>query len=290
MGSQVPSFKLLSGRTIPLIGLGTYMVDGKHQTKDVLDKAFGVGYRAIDTAAMYDNEHDIGLALKELLPKHNLKREDIFITSKLLPSDHGDRAKDALASSLNNLQCEYLDLYLIHWPGVNGVSPGSSENSKLRAASWASLVKAKEEGLVKDLGVSNYTVRHLTELLANCHGVKPVVNQVEWHPGCYANELKELCQKEGVLVQAYMPLGGTGNRSLLSDSLVVNIAKKLGKSPAQVLLRWCLQQNVAVIPKARSKEHMEANLDLNFVIPEEDMSVLYNRKSERLDWNPNNIK
>ncbi|KAF2898554.1 hypothetical protein ILUMI_07625 [Ignelater luminosus] len=287
---KVPTFKLLSGHTIPLVGFGSYLIDGERQTKEVLDKALSAGYRLIDTAAMYGNEQDIGLALKELLPKHNLKREDVFITSKLYPSDHGDQAKNALAESLRKLQSGYIDLYLIHWPGVYGISSRSSENAKLRAASWASLVKAKKEGLVRDIGVSNYTVRHLKELLDNCCGVKPVVNQVEWHPGCHQADLKEFCEREGILLQAYMSLGGSGNKSLLGEPFVVKVAEKLGKQPAQVLLRWSVQQNVAVIPKSRSKEHMEANINLDFVIPDEDMVLLGRRKQEKFDWDPNSVK
>lgn len=284
---EIPTYKLLSGRTIPLIGLGTYMITGKESVKNVLDMALTIGYRAFDTAAMYENEHEIGLAIKELLPIHNLTRKDVFITTKLLPSDHGERAKGALRQSLKKLDCEYIDLYLIHWPGSYS---SSADNSKLRAASWASLVRAKEKGIVKDIGVSNYTVRHLTELLHNCCGVKPVVNQIEWHPGCHQQDLKDLCQKEGILLQAYMPLGGSRNLSLLKDPIVLNIAEKLKKTPSQVLLRWCLQQNVAIIPKASSKLHLTENVDLNFTIPTECMEALNGRSYERFDWDPNSVK
>ncbi|KAF2898552.1 hypothetical protein ILUMI_07623 [Ignelater luminosus] len=284
------TFKLLSGQDMPLIGFGTFQIRGRSLIKDVLDWALACGYRNIDSAAVYGNEHDIGLALKDLLPKYKLKREDIFITSKLSPSDQGDRARNAVANSLQNLQCGYIDLYLIHWPGASGTPTNSTENAKLRDASWASLIKAKEEGLVKNIGVSNYMVKHLTELLNNCYGVKPAVNQVEWHPGCHEAQLKKLCQKEGILLQAYSSLGGTGNKSLLDDPLVESIAQKLNKTPAQILLRWAVQQNIAIIPKARSRERIEANISLDFVIPDEDMVALSNRKSERYAWNPHSVK
>ena len=178
---------------------------------------------------------------------------------------------------------------MIHWPGASGVPTTSDTNSKLRNASWKSLIKAKDEGLVRNIGVSNYMVRHLTELLDSCSGVKPAVNQVEWHPGCHSDELKELCQKEGILLQAYSSLGGTGNKNLLKDPIVINIALKLGKSPAQILLCWALQQNIGILPKARAKERIDANIDLNFVIDEEDMVSLSNRKMERYAWNPNTV-
>lgn len=282
------TFKMLSGYSVPLTGLGTYLIEGNDVLK-TLDKALAIGYRAFDTAAMYGNEKNIGSALKELLPKHNLNREAIFIQTKLDPSDHGNVAKSALEKSLKNLQCGYLDLYLIHWPGSYTVSSRSEENLKLRTASWVALVEAKEAGLVRSLGVSNYIPRHLNQLLNNCYGVKPVLNQMEWHPGCYDNELKQLCDKEGILLQAYMPLGGSGNLSLLRNNVVTTVAKKLRKTPAQVLLRWCLQQSVAVVPKARSMEHLKDNLETDFIIPESDMKLLNNIDKVRFDWDPYSV-
>ncbi|KAF5283148.1 hypothetical protein FQA39_LY17406 [Lamprigera yunnana] len=274
---------------MPIIGFGTFQIRGQQVIKDVLNWALAAGYRAIDTAAVYGNEVDIGLALRDLLPKYNLRREDIFITSKLSPSDQGDKARDAVVNSIQKLQCGYLDLYLIHWPGASGVPTDSEANAKLRSASWRSLINAKNEGLTRNIGVSNYTVHHLTELLENNYGVKPAVDQVEWHPGCYQADLKELCDKEGILLQAYSSLGGTGNKNLLRDPTVINIALKLGKSPAQILLCWAVQQNVAIIPKARAKERIDANIELNFTIAEEDIQALNKRKQERFAWNPNTV-
>lgn len=288
MSNKVGTFKLLSGYSIPLTVLGTYLMEGD-ELFNALDKALVAGYRAFDTAYMYNNEKTMGDALKELLPKHNLSREDIFIQTKLDPSHHGDKARRALEASLNKLQCGYIDLYLIHWPGSYTGSSKSGENLKLRTASWASLVEAQKDGLVRSLGVSNYITRHLNELLSNCYGVKPVLDQMEWHPGCFDNELKQLCDREGILVQAYMPLGGSGNSSLLRNKAVTSVAKKLEKSPAQVLLRWCLQQNVGIAPKARSMEHLKNNLETDFVIPESDMALLNDVDSVRFDWNPYNV-
>ncbi|KAK4872922.1 hypothetical protein RN001_014951 [Aquatica leii] len=289
MSYKTRKFQLISGDLMPLIGFGTFQIRGQQLIKDVLNWALAAGYRAIDTAAVYGNESDIGLALKDLLPKYNLQREDLFITSKLSPSDQGDKACDAVAASIKNLQCDYLDLYLIHWPGASGVPTESEVNAKLRSASWQSLIKAKDEGLVRNIGVSNYTVRHLTELLNSSYGVKPAVNQVEWHPGCHQDDLKQLCVQEGILLQAYSSLGGTGNKNLIRDPTVINIALKLGKSPAQILLCWAVQQNIAIIPKARAKERIDANIDLDFVIAEEDMTALSNRKHERFAWDPTKV-
>ncbi|XP_023023611.2 glyoxal reductase [Leptinotarsa decemlineata] len=282
-------FKLNTGDLMPLIGFGTYQVRGADLIKSTLDYALGSGYRLIDTAAVYRNEEDIGRALKELLPKYNLTRKDIFITTKLAPHDQGEKAYKALEQSLKNLDCEYIDLYLIHWPGVHGVNVSDSQNAKLRDESWQQLVKGMKNGLTRNIGVSNYNVRHLTELLKNNHGVKPSVNQVEWHPKYHSDELLNFCRKEDILLQAYSSLGGTDNRDLLDDPQVKKIAENLGKTPAQVLLRWSLQQNIAIIPKARSKKYIEQNIDLNFSIPDSDMGILNNFNRVQYAWNPDTI-
>ncbi|KAJ8919628.1 hypothetical protein NQ315_006154 [Exocentrus adspersus] len=282
-------FKLHSRDLMPLVGFGTYQVRGADLIKDVLDKSFAAGYRLVDSAAVYGNEKEIGIALKELLPKHNLTRKDIFITTKLSPDDQGEKAYDALEKSLKNLDCEYIDLYLIHWPGKHGVNASKEENSVARDLSWQHMVKGVKNGLVRNIGVSNYNVRHMKELLGNNHGIKPAVNQVEWHPHYHQPELLELCKKEGVLLQAYSSLGGSDNRELLDNAEVKTIAGKLGKTPAQVLLRWALQQNIAIIPKARSQKHIEENIDLNFTIPEEDMKTLSSFSQKKYAWDPDTI-
>lgn len=280
-------FKLQSGKFMPLIGFGTYLITGDQLIHQVLDEALAAGYRHIDTATVYHNETSIGQALKVLLPKYNLKREDIFITSKLAPIDQGEGAFSAVQESLKKLDCGYLDLYLIHWPGAGRLPVNSQENNKLRSKSWESLAKAVKAGLVKDIGVSNYTVKHLNELLTNDYGVKPSVNQVEWHPKFHQPELLNLCRQEGILLQAYSSLGGTGNSNLIRDPTVVQIAAQLQKTPAQVLLRWAVQQNIGIIPKARTEEHIKSNIDLNFEIPVEMMTRLSNLNSnEKFAWNP----
>ncbi|VEN64057.1 unnamed protein product [Callosobruchus maculatus] len=151
------------------------------------------------------------------------------------------------------------------------------------------MVEAVKKGLVKNIGVSNYNVKHLKQLLQNDHGVKPVVNQVERHPHCRQKEILELCNQDEICLQAYMPLGGGGNKDLLENAKVKKIANKLGKTTAQVLLRWNLQQNVSVIPKSCSKEHIFSNFDLNFILPEEDMEVLNTFPQTKYDWDPDTI-
>ncbi|KAF7265447.1 methylglyoxal reductase DkgA-like [Rhynchophorus ferrugineus] len=281
-------FKLHSGDNVPLLGFGTYLVDGYEKTRDVLDRALTTGYRLFDTAKMYQNETDIGRALQVLLPKHNLSRKDVFITTKLYPSDHGERAYGAIEESLKKLDCEYIDLYLIHWPGVFGHS-SSSKVPKLRAESWKHMVKAVDDGLVKNIGVSNYTVRHLNQLIDNSYGIIPAVNQIEWHPYYHPSDVLEFCKQKNILLQAYMPLG-SGNQGLLNDATISNIAKKLGKTNAQVILKWSIQQGVSVIPKAASKSHIQDNFQLDFSIPDDDMTVLSNlKKYVKFDWDPETV-
>ncbi|CAG9857323.1 unnamed protein product [Phyllotreta striolata] len=283
------NFKLHNGDLMPLIGFGTYQIQGDELIKEVLDLALSAGYRLIDSATVYGNEVSIGKALKELLPKYNLTRKDIFITSKLAPSDQGERAYVALERSLRNLDCDYIDLYLIHWPGVQGVRGQERNNSLSRRESWKQLVRGVRTGLTRNIGVSNYNVKHMKELLENDFGVKPAVNQVEWHPAYHQPELLELLRKEGILLQAYSSLGGSNNPDLINNPEVTRLAGKLGKSPAQVLLRWAIQQNVAVIPKARSKRHVDENIDLDFQIPIEDMKILDNFRQVKYAWDPDTI-
>ncbi|KAL1518259.1 hypothetical protein ABEB36_001907 [Hypothenemus hampei] len=282
-------FKLNTDDLMPLIGFGTYQIRGTELIRDVLDFALGSGYRLIDTAKVYRNEEDIGKALKELLPKYNLTRQDIWITTKLSPDDQGEKAYEALKESVRKLDCGYVDLYLIHWPGAFGVNASNAQNPKLRNESWKQMVKGVKDGLTKNIGVSNYLVRHLQELESNNYGIRPSVNQVEWHPHYHPEDLLKYCREHGILLQAYSSLGGTGNLDLIKDPIVLEIAKKLGKTPAQVLLRWPLQQNIAIIPKARSKERIEENIQLNFQISEEDMKKLNQFPTNKYAWDPESI-
>ncbi|XP_072399145.1 glyoxal reductase-like [Diabrotica undecimpunctata] len=281
---------LPNGDQMPLIGFGTSKVLGTELVKNTLDDALAAGYRLFDTAAVYGNEEDIGKALKELLPKHNLTRKDIFITSKLAARAEtlGKNAYAALEKSVKTINCDYLDLYLIHFPGIP--SPKKENYSALRDESWQQLVKGVKNGLTRNIGVSNYNVHHLTELVNNDHGVKVAVNQVEWNPRYHQDDLLNFCKQNGILLQGYFSIGGTGNTDLINNVEVKKIAEKLGKHQAQVLLRWAVQQNVAVIPKSLSRKHMESNLDLNFEIPQADMEVLnsFPQKLKNPGWNPDN--
>ncbi|XP_076628781.1 uncharacterized protein LOC143345494 isoform X4 [Colletes latitarsis] len=246
MSGAMQNVLLSSGYLMPLIGFGTYKIQGADIIYQVVDESLKVGYRSIDTATVYSNEKDIGYALKKLLPKYNLQRDDIFITTKLSPSENGNPKgiEHSVQRSLKALDTKYIDLYLIHWPGASGIPENSTNNSILRSKTWQKLVDLKRQGLIRSIGVSNYTVNHLKQLLQDCKGVPPAVNQVECHPHYQQKELIKYCNENGIHVQAYSSLGTSSNTDLLRDSCVTLIASQLNVSPAQLLLKWALQQGI----------------------------------------------
>lgn len=188
---------------------------------------------------------------------------------------------------------EYIDLYLIHFPGTARIPTTDPRNKELRGNTWAKLVEIYDSGKVKAIGVSNYTVRHLKELAANSHGLMPAVNQVEWHPYYFQPELLKYCNDNDIILQAYCSLGGTSaqNASLLEDPIVVNIAKKLNVTRPQLLLAWAIQQGVAVIPKSTNPEHIKQNIELEFVIPKSDLEALngLGRNNIKYAWDPSEV-
>lgn len=184
-----------------------------------------------------------------------------------------------MRSSLKNFQTDYIDLFLIHWPGVTGLAKNSSEVPKYRHAAWNALTKFKSQGLIRSIGVSNFLVRHLEALKAES-SVVPAVNQVEWHPRYHDDKLHEYCKRNNILLQGYSSLGSATDKfKLRNEANVVAIAKELGKSPSQVLLQWVKQKDIAIIPKASSKKHLDENINLDFVIPADKMRVLDNFKN-----------
>ncbi|XP_076239358.1 uncharacterized protein LOC143182306 [Calliopsis andreniformis] len=291
MSNTVQNVRLSSGYVMPLVGFGTYRIQGRNTIYQVVDESFRVGFRSIDTAVVYRNEEDIGYALTNLLPKYNLQRSDIFITTKLAPSEHGDPIgiETSVQRSLKALNTTYIDLYLIHWPGATRIPENSTNNPSLRAKTWNKLVDLKNKGLLRSIGVSNYTINHLEELLQNCEGVPPAVNQVECHPHYRQEELINYCNQKGIHVQAYSSLGTSSNTNLLRDPVVTQIASQLKVSPAQLLLKWALQQGIGVIPKAVKKEHIRDNIQLNFIIDEENMKALSSLPQHKYAWDPSNV-
>lgn len=279
---------LNNGVEIPNIGLGTFQMKSVAEDDVIyrtIDSALQCGCRLIDTAAVYRNEADIGRALKQLLPKYGLSRQDVFITSKLSPRDHGfDSAEAACMKSLEALDCEYLDLYLIHWPGVQKLKREDPKNSELRKGSWLALEKLYKAGLLRSIGISNYTVAHLEEMLQYAT-VVPAVLQVEFHPRLFQKGLLEYCQRKGIWLQAYTSLG---QGKLLDDAPVRSIATTYNKSTAQVLLKWALQHNVGVIPKSVRPQHIKDNLSVNdFQLSAKDMAILNHMNTNtRFCWDP----
>lgn len=261
---------------MPLIGFGTYKTQGKDVIASVLDAAFSAGYRAIDTAAVYRNEEDIGACLPGLLDKYNLTRADIFITSKLAPKDQGRaKCRDAFHQSLSQLRTKYLDLYLIHWPGTQAMKPHDEQQKELRKQSWFELESFVNEGKLRAIGISNYQPGHLKELLEYCN-IRPAVFQNEHHPHLIQKEVMDLCHENGIHYQAYSSLGTSAKDNLvLTDPVIQEIANKHKKSVAQILLRWAVQHDVGIIPKSTNAVHIAENMNVfNFSLTSEDLEKI----------------
>ncbi|KAI5709790.1 hypothetical protein M8J76_003110 [Diaphorina citri] len=285
---------LNNGKEMPVIGLGTYRVRGDSTIHTAIEAAFAAGYRAIDTAQEYGNEASIGRALKVLLPKFNLKREDIFITSKLSPQYNGnaDQVKSLVAQTLKDLGTTYLDLFLIHWPGTFGVDSSSPQQISNRHTLWNALTELynPNNGPLKSIGVSNYTAKHLVNLIQNSK-VVPAVNQVEFHPHfLQPQELIDVCNQNKIALQAYASLGSTSSNPLIADSTLAQIAKVHSVSPAQVLLRWALQENFLIIPKSVTPERIVQNIALDFELSPEEVKAIENiPNKQKYCWNPDKI-
>ena len=251
-------FKVLSnGIKIPSIGFGTYKSGDNNETAEIVKYALECGYRQIDTASFYGNEVGIGNAIKE----SKVKREDIFLVTKLWNDDHGyDNTIEAFNKSLNNLQVDYIDLYLIHWP------------NKLNAETWRAFEHLYETGKVKAIGVCNFKVEHLEELKKTAK-IMPMVNQVEVHPQSSKNEMLNYCIENNIQLIAWSPIM---RGKLFTNELMLNLSEKYQKSVAQVILRWHIQRGVIPIPKSSNKTRIKENLNVfDFEISNEDMKSIY---------------
>lgn len=248
--------ELNNGISMPLLGLGVYDMYNQEAERAIL-QALEIGYRLIDTASMYGNEVEVGNAIRQ----SGLPREEIFLTTKVNDSDHGyDQALRAFENSQRKLNCEYIDLYLIHWPIKNK-----------RQDTWRALELLYQEGQVRAIGVANYLEPFLDELLPSAT-VVPTVNQVEFSPYLFLQNLLLRCQQEKIVLQAYTPLV-RGER--FNDPKLLSLAKKYHKTPAQIILRWALQLGVSTIPKSANPKRLIENFDVfDFSITDADMAYL----------------
>ncbi|MFO7929676.1 MAG: aldo/keto reductase [Candidatus Humimicrobiaceae bacterium] len=244
--------KLHTGRKMPVLGLGTWLLE--EDTANTIDYALEIGYRMIDTSGDYGTQPGIG----EGFEKSGIKRQDIYLVTKV---EETDNAYDDTKVNLQELKFDYADLILIHRPPLLG----AGENL------WEGLIKAKKEGLVRDIGVSNYSTDLIDKLIETSREV-PVVNQIEWSPFGHSEQMRKYCDEKGIIIQAYSPLTRTKR---LNDETLIKIAKKYNKTPAQILIRWNLQLKTVPLPKANQKSHLKENIDVfDFEINNEDIRLL----------------
>ena len=269
-GAVPPLVSLTGGLRIPILGLGMDQVRDPQVAYDCVRHALDLGYRSIDTASSYGNEEPVGRAVRE----SGVPREDIVVTSKVTAVDQGyDRTLAAFDRSLAHFGLEYLDLYLIHWPG-----------KYLFPETWQALERLQDEGRVRAVGVCNFNAHHI-ERLRETSDLVPVVDQIEWHPYFQQPELAEYCGSRGIVVEAWSPLMAGGDA--LADPVVVAVADRVGRTPAQVILRWHVQEGRRVFPRSVTPARIEENFRLfDFALSDEDVAALDGLGSHRLRIGP----
>ncbi|HWB39473.1 MAG TPA: aldo/keto reductase [Candidatus Saccharimonadales bacterium] len=268
--AKVPNIKLPDGRSIPQIGLGLWKVKDKAEFDRSFDAGVEYGYRHFDSAQIYQNEHFLGEAWR----RHDLKREDIFITTKIAVDHFGyKRAQATIQPSLDKLQTDYVDLLLLHFPVP-----------VLRKKTWQVAEEALKAGQAKSIGVSNYTIRHLEEM-KNYANIMPSVNQVELHVFLQQPELVDYCRENKIQIEAYSPLAHAHE---MTDKTILAIAQKHGKSYAQVMLRWLIQQDFVVLPKSVTPKRVQENIDIfDFELDKNDLDQIAKLDRDlRTCWSP----
>jgi len=270
---EIPVITLADGNKIPQVGLGLWKVKDQAEFNRSVEAAIAAGYRHFDTAQAYGNEHFLG----EALQKSNLKREDVWITTKIAVPHFGhDHALKTFEDSLQNLRTDYVDLLLLHFPV-----------SLVRQKTWRALEELQAAGKVKSIGVSNYTIKHLEEMAGYAQKM-PVINQVELHVFLQQPELAQYCKEHNIALEAYSPLAHAKD---MDEPVISKIAEKHGKTYAQVMLRWCIERGFIVLPKSVTPERVQANADIfDFQLDDDDLRQLAKLdKDLRTCWDPTNI-
>lgn len=268
---------LRNGVKMPWFGIGVFKVEEGPELVNAVKSAIKYGYRSVDTAAIYENEEGVGKGIKEGLKEARFSREELFVTSKVWNADLGyETTLAAYETSIKKLGLEYLDLFLIHWP-VEG---------KFKEA-WRALETLYKEGRVKAIGVSNFQIHHLEELMKDAE-FKPMINQVEYHPRLSQKDLQEFCKRNGIQLEAWSPLM---QGQLLDNDILYEIARKHNKSVAQIILRWDLQNGVVTIPKSTKEHRIIENANVfDFELTNEEMEVIHGlNQNLRVGPDPDNF-
>ena len=263
--SPTDAFTLANGVRVPCIGFGTWQSEDGDEAYNAVMVALQSGYRHIDTAAAYGNEKSVGAAIRDFCREHNVRREDIFLTTKLWNDDHGYEATQAaIKKSLQLLGVSYIDLYLIHWPNPLKFRDCWAQKN---AESWRAMEEAYAAGQVKAIGISNFYGRHITELMKTAT-VAPMVNQIKLCPGQTQDALVDYCARAGMILEAYSPLGTGG---IFSNAFMRELAQKYGRSIAQICIRWSLQRGYLPLPKSVTAERIAENTRVfDFALSDDD--------------------
>lgn len=269
-----------NGNQMPMLGLGTFRVENDDTCKEAVKHAIESGYRSIDTAKVYGNEEQVGQGIKEGLESTGLNREDIFVTSKLFFEDFGrENVAQAYETSIQKLGLDYLDLYLVHWPGTN---------EAIMIDTWKGMEDLYKDNKVKNIGVSNFNPDHFEALLAQV-SIKPVINQVEFHPYFTQEKLRKYLEAQNIYMESWSPFM---NAQILNDETLNEIGKEVNKSAAQVIIKWNMQHNVVVIPKSVTSSRIEENIDVfDFELSADQMKRIDDlNKDQRIGPDPDTFE
>ncbi|XP_022917018.1 aldo-keto reductase family 1 member B1-like [Onthophagus taurus] len=285
--------KLNSGHEMPVLGLGTYQGDqNERDVEDAVKVSIDLGYTLFDCAHVYNNEEQVGKAIEEKINEGKVKREDLFVVTKLWNTNHNPRhVEKAMMKSLSKLKLDYVDLYLIHWPTafVYGDDPFPKDDNgnvipdlgTTLEDTWKAMEDLVDKGFAKSIGISNFNSEQIEKIMRGCK-IPPAVNQIECHPYLIQEKLRNFCKEKGVAIMAYSPLGSRhrpwaqpGDPDVLSDQKLSGIAEKYNKTPAQILLRFQIELGNITIPKSSNPKRLQQNIDIfNFELTKEDVDYI----------------